>query len=219
MLVPIRQWLPELAQRLHTAFPGRLRFLGLQGSYRRGEATEQSDIDIVAVLDELHVSDLETYRELIRAMPYGDQACGFLCGAEELRRWPRFDLLQLFLDTEPVFGALDGLVPQFTDEDLAQALHIGASVLYHSAVHTYLYDGEPAAALAALSKSAYFLLRLQVYHETGKYAVNKAELEPSLTGDGAAVLALCRSVPQDLESVRVAYALLLRWASSLLRAA
>lgn len=40
-------------QRLNKSFRDRVWFVGLQGSYGRGEATETSDIDIVVILDEL----------------------------------------------------------------------------------------------------------------------------------------------------------------------
>lgn len=217
MLVPIRQWLPDLTGTLCAAFPDRLRFVGLQGSYRRGEATEKSDIDIVAVLDELRVTDLKTYRELVRAMPYGDRACGFLCGESELRAWPRFDLLQLVLDTEPVYGSLDGLLPAFTDKDAAQAVRTGASVLYHMTVHSFLYDADPANAFPALCKSACFLLRMQVYRDTGRYFIHKADLSSQLSGEAAAVLALCRApAPADTDALERACGLLMSWSSALL---
>ena len=42
-----------------------LLFVGLQGSYARGEATEASDIDVVVVLDELYFADLLKYRDML----------------------------------------------------------------------------------------------------------------------------------------------------------
>ena len=39
----------QLATLVRKEFGERVFFLGLQGSYRRGEATEQSDIDVVDV--------------------------------------------------------------------------------------------------------------------------------------------------------------------------
>lgn len=217
MLIDIETWLPAFADRLNAAFPGRMRFIGLQGSYRRGEATEKSDIDIVAVLDEVHVDDLEIYREQVRAMPDGNRACGFLCGAAELRAWPKFDLLQLALDTRGCYGSLDGLLPAFTDADTDEAVRIGASGLYHMAVHSFLYEADPAAALPALGKAAYFLLRLKAYRESGRYYPSKAELRPCLDGRDASVLELCLApAPADEAGVRTFYGLLMDWSSSLL---
>ena len=46
MIIDIESWAGELAEKLLRSFGGRLRFLGYQGSYGRGEATEESDIDM-----------------------------------------------------------------------------------------------------------------------------------------------------------------------------
>ena len=83
-MIQIESWAAEFAQKLQKAFGQRLLFLGYQGSYGRGEATDHSDIDIVTVLDQAAPADLDQYRELVRSMPQGELACGFLCGREEL---------------------------------------------------------------------------------------------------------------------------------------
>ena len=48
-MVDIENWMGELAEKLTGRFGPRLLFLGLQGSYGRGEAGEDSDIDVAAV--------------------------------------------------------------------------------------------------------------------------------------------------------------------------
>ena len=86
-MVEIESWMNELAEQLTRTFGARLLFLGLQGSYGRGEATEQSDIDVVTVLDTVHRTDLDTYRTVVRALPEGDKtsvdlsAAGGSCAA------------------------------------------------------------------------------------------------------------------------------------------
>ena len=42
------KWMTELTEKLKIHFKNRLLFAGLQGSYRRQEAHENSDIDAVA---------------------------------------------------------------------------------------------------------------------------------------------------------------------------
>ena len=138
-MVEIERWMEELAGRLAERFGPRLLFLGLQGSYGRGEANEDSDIDVVTVLDRVELSDLDLYRAIVGDMPEGEKACGFLCGAAELKSWSKYDLCQLARDTRDVYGRLKPLLPTLGREDLAQAAAIGASGLYHAAVHTYLY--------------------------------------------------------------------------------
>ena len=55
-------WLDGYLAALTEAFGSRIRFVGLQGSAARGEATEESDIDLVVILDTADAADIETYR-------------------------------------------------------------------------------------------------------------------------------------------------------------
>ena len=52
-------WLTEFQTRLDETFTNRIYFLGLQGSYARGEATASSDLDVVVIFDELTPADLQ----------------------------------------------------------------------------------------------------------------------------------------------------------------
>lgn len=201
MSIEIDRWTAEAVRRLKADFGARLLFAGLQGSYARGEATAESDIDLVVVLERLGIREMETYRALLRGMDRGELACGFLCGREELVRWPRFDLLQLVLDTRPLLGRLEEMV-SFSQEDREQAVRVGASALYHAAVHSFLYDSDPAAALPALEKSAFFLARADHYRRTGTYLHTRA--------------AVAERYPWHRGSVEEDYDRLVRWASSLL---
>ena len=80
-------YLPALITQLRRSFGPRLRYVGLQGSYLRGEATEDSDLDVMVVLDRLAPADLDRYRAILAALPQPEKACGFLCGTEDLARW------------------------------------------------------------------------------------------------------------------------------------
>ncbi|MBI4699583.1 MAG: nucleotidyltransferase domain-containing protein [Deltaproteobacteria bacterium] len=53
----LRPALEQLARRLRELFGDRLRELRLYGSYARGEASEDSDVDVLVVVDGL--TDLE----------------------------------------------------------------------------------------------------------------------------------------------------------------
>ena len=44
-MVDIKLWMNEFQKKLDETFPNRIWFVGLQGSYARGEATETSDLD------------------------------------------------------------------------------------------------------------------------------------------------------------------------------
>lgn len=58
----IEAYTQELLKLLKDIFGERLVYLGLQGSYLRNEQHENSDIDIMAVIDKLTVSDLDSYK-------------------------------------------------------------------------------------------------------------------------------------------------------------
>ncbi len=220
-MIQIESWAAEFAQKLQKAFGQRLLFLGYQGSYGRGEATDHSDIDIVTVLDQAAPADLDQYRELVRSMPQGELACGFLCGREELAGWPRYDSLGLLLDTKPVVGDLRELLPEFTREDVWEALKIGASGLYHAACHTYLYGGNPGGALAGLGKAAFFCLRFWALCRDGHYYPSKRELAGVLSGRERDLLRLTEAresgEARSPEEIQADYALLLDWAGEILK--
>ena len=52
-MIEITTWMNGFLKSIDEAFGDRVWFVGLQGSYGRGEATEASDIDVVVILDEL----------------------------------------------------------------------------------------------------------------------------------------------------------------------
>ena len=59
-MIDIATWMQNFLQTLNETFRDRVWFVGLQGSFARGEATETSDIDIVVILDELSAMDIQT---------------------------------------------------------------------------------------------------------------------------------------------------------------
>lgn len=50
-MIDISAWMQNFLQALNETFRDRVWFVGLQGSFARGEATETSDIDVVVILD------------------------------------------------------------------------------------------------------------------------------------------------------------------------
>ena len=213
-MVEIERWMAGLQVELSERFGSRLLFLGLQGSYGRGEANEDSDIDVVTVLDRVELSDLDAYRAIVRKMPEGEKACGFLCGAAELKSWPKYDLLAVARDTRDVYGTLAELLPSFDQGDVAEAAAIGASGLYHAAVHTYLYAGRESwpGFLREAHKGAFFTLRALRELRTGENVRAKRDLLPLLEGDEREILAYSLS-PTD-EPLEDVFARLVRWSAA-----
>lgn len=215
-MVDIEIWMEGLAEKLAEQFGPRLLFLGLQGSYGRGEATEDSDIDVVAVLDRVDLTDLDAYRAIVRGLPEGEKACGFLCGAVELKNWPKYDLLAVARDTRDMYGKLAELLPSFDRGDVADAAAIGASGLYHAAVHTYLYADRESwpGFLKEAHKGAFFTLRALHELRTGENVRAKRDLLPLLDGDERALLAY-GLFPTD-EPLEDIFARLLRWSAAVM---
>ena len=75
-MIDITTWMANFLQALNKTFANRVWFVGLQGSYGRGEATETSDIDVVVILDELCASDIQTYNTMLDTLPHRELICG-----------------------------------------------------------------------------------------------------------------------------------------------
>lgn len=187
MYFDVSKWADDVTVKLKNNFPGRLLFVGLQGSHKRGEATPDSDIDLVVILDELTIDDLKKYKAIIGSMPENEKACGFISGKREINNWPTMDIFQFKNDTMPVFGSLDGLVPAVGREDIEAYIKVSSANLYHMAVHCYLYDKD-AGNLKQIVKPLFFLLLAVYYLRTGVYVSSKKELRALLTNEEREIL-------------------------------
>ena len=96
MSFSIEAWMRKYCEEMKKQFENRIWFIGLQGSYGRGEATEQSDIDVVLILDKITYEDLRTYSSLLEQLPNREKICGFVSGKEELLAWEPSDLFQFY---------------------------------------------------------------------------------------------------------------------------
>lgn len=181
-------WFAVFTEKLKSIFGRRLMFVGCQGSYRRGEADENSDIDAVVVLDEICFEDLEKYKMIVSAMPEREKACGFISGAAEIKAWAGHELFQLYHDTKAVYGDLGNLIPPLGAKDAADAVKSGAQALYHGAVHSFLYARDLPFALQELYKGVFFILQAEYYVRSGEYILRKSELLAKLEGAEKEVL-------------------------------
>ena len=93
-MIDITAWMDNFLQKLNENFANRVWFVGLQGSYGRGEATETSDIDVVVILDELSAKDIQIYNGMLDTLPHRKLICGFLSGKDEIMNWEPSDLFQ-----------------------------------------------------------------------------------------------------------------------------
>ena len=186
----IDAYLDRLTGALRRTFGERLLYVGLQGSWLRGEATPDSDIDVMVVLEELGLPELEAYRGVLAQTGEEERACGFLCGREELARWNPLELCHLRHTTRGYYGTLDGLLPQWTREDEQSFVRLGLGNLYHLLGHSFVHAGQPEreALLREGYKSAFFLLQNLHYLETGDFLPDRRTLRAVLSGSGREVL-------------------------------
>lgn len=181
-MVNIDLWLTEFQTRLDETFANRIYFLGLQGSYARGEATASSDLDVVVIFDELTPADLQAYGAMLDKLPHREKICGFVSGRKELENWERSDLFQFYHDTRPIRGSLDELLPMLDADAVNRAIRIGACNLYHGCVHNLLH-GKSEDMVRGLYKSASFVVQAICFRETGRYIRRQSELRELVTGD------------------------------------
>ncbi len=177
----IYNWLETYVQEVVSTFGYRIWFIGVQGSYARGEAVEDSDIDIVLILDKLLISDLKIYRRMLDRLPHREKICGFIAGKADLESWTKSELFQFCQDTMPIKGSLDELLATVEIADVRRVVHTGACNIYHTACHNLLHE-QQMEILKDLYKSGVFILQAEYFLKTGNYLKRKAELFPKLSG-------------------------------------
>ena len=174
-MIDIEAWMNGFLQRLNEVFAGRVWFVGLQGSYGRGEATETSDIDVVAILDELRVEDIQAYQKMLDTLPHRELVCGFVSGKNEITNWEPSDLFQFYHDTIPILGSLDCLLPLIDSTAVDRAIKIGACNIYHGCVHNMLHE-KSEEILRGLYKAASFVVQAIVFKQTSNYVKSQKDL-------------------------------------------
>ena len=167
-MIDISAWMQVFLKILNKTFKDRVWFVGLQGSYGRGEETETSDIDIVVILDELSAIDIQIYNSMLDTLPHRELICGFLSGKKEIMNWEPSDLFQFCHDTTPIKGILDDVLALVDEGAVNRAIKIGACNIYHGCVHNMLHD-KSEEILKGLYKSASFVVQAIAFKQTGKY--------------------------------------------------
>ena len=186
-MIDITSWMQNFLQTLSETFADRVWFVGLQGSYGRGEATKTSDIDIVVILDELSATDIQTYTDMLDTLPHRELICGFLSGKNEIMNWESSDLFQFCHDTTPIKGSLDEVLGVVDESDVNRAIKIGVCNIYHGCVHNLLHE-KSEDILRALYKSASFVVQAIAFKQTGNYISHQTELLEVVSSDEQAIV-------------------------------
>ena len=181
-MIDITAWIHSFLQTLNETFANRVWFVGLQGSYGRGEATETSDIVIVVILVELSARDIQAYHDMLDSLPHRELICGFLSGKKEIMNWEPSDLFQFCNDTTPIKGSLDAVMAVIDESAVNRAIKIGACNIFHGCVHNMLYE-KSEAILRGLYKSASFVVQAIAFKQTGAYISHQKELLQVVSSD------------------------------------
>lgn len=213
-MIHVETYLCRLTDLMKQQFGPRLLYVGLQGSYLRGEATPNSDLDVMIVLDGLSLSDLAAYRSILQSLGHFDKSCGFICSKTDLAGWNPLEICHLLHSTKDYFGNLHLLVPAYTREDVRNYVKMSLNNLYHELCHRTVH-GQPentAAALPIMYKGVFFILQDVHYLTSGEFVSTKARLLEVLEGADRAVLqrsmALSQGESCDFDE---SFALLFTW--------
>ena len=181
-MIDITTWLQGFLQKLNDTFANRVWFVGLQGSYGRGEATETSDIDLVVILDELSAMDIQAYNDMLNTLSHRELLCGFLSGKREIMNWEPSDLFQFCHDTTPIKGSLNEVLTLVDESAVTRAIKVGACNIFHGCVHNMLYE-KSEDILRGLYKSASFVVQAIAFKQTGNYISHQKELLQVVSSD------------------------------------
>lgn len=208
----IEAYINDLISELRKLLGARLLYVGLQGSYLRGEATEKSDIDIMAVIDDITVSDLDAYRNALKAVGNFDRSCGFICGRRELLNWNPLEICHLLHTTKDYYGVLAELVPEYTRDDERNYVKLSLNNLYHELCHGYVHaDIEKNIRQFPMTcKSVFFIMQDLYYLESGIFAMTKKELLEHLQGEDKDILEMTLSLKNDID-FDAAFEAMLEW--------
>ena len=203
-------FMESFKDNLLALFNDNLLFLGIQGSYGRGEAKETSDIDPVIILHQRGKNEILRYRSYIDTLPEKNILCGFVSSIDELRAWESADRAQLILDTKPVYRDLAELCPPITGDDIRRAVQQGACAIYHASSHNILH-ARNWSILTELYKSSRFTIRMKHYLDTGVYVSAFRDLSAVVDEEEKMILEA-----QDPSTEDDAF-MLLEWASKTMK--
>ncbi len=199
----IEKYIDGLKSYCTEAFGSRLIYIGLQGSYLRREATDESDIDIMVVIDDISAGDLDTYRGILKKVGDYDRSCGFICGRTDLLCWNPLEICQLVHTTKDYYGNLANLVPAYTRQDELNYVKLSLNNLYHELCHRYVHStiSENMPLPPQTCKSVFFIMQNLHYLESGDFILTKKELLSQLHGENKRILEMALSQHMDFKEV------------------
>ncbi|WP_026499403.1 nucleotidyltransferase domain-containing protein [Butyrivibrio sp. WCD2001] len=183
-LVDIKDYTQRLTEELKMKFGKRLLYVGLQGSYLRGEATLESDIDIMLVFDKVHAEDLNSYRQILLDLGEYERACGFVCGRDELLNWFPEEICHILHTTSDIYGKLKCIVPNYSKKDVADYIKMSVGNLYHMLCHRRIHSEmeKNVNKLPLVKRDIFFILQNLYYLEDNNFIETKSEVASMVKG-------------------------------------
>ncbi len=207
----LNSYLHDLISCCRASFENRLLYVGLQGSYLRGEAHEASDIDVMVVLDRFALEDMDLYRDILKRIGFYERSCGFICGKEEMKRWNPLEVCQLRHTTKDLYGVLTDFLPTATRENEIDYVKVSLGNLYHEICHRYIHADRDknVRKLRDTCKSVFYLIQNLHYLESGRFVLAKNELKEAVSPEDRRVLELAE-LPDGYDFDH-AFAVLFSW--------
>ena len=217
-LVDIEDYTKRLTEELKMKFGKRLLYVGLQGSFLRGEATTESDIDIMLVLDEIHSKDLNVYRQILKELGEYNRACGFVCGRNELLNWFPEEICHVLHTTSDIYGKLNDIVPNYSKKDVADYIKMSVGNLYHMLCHRRIHSEmeNNVNKLPLAKRDIFFILQNLYYLEDNRFIEKKTEVAAIVKGLDLQVWE-CFSEEITYENIDRILDLLLNWCRDVLK--
>ena len=194
-------YLQELTDAMKREFGERLLYVGLQGSYLRGEATESSDLDVMVLVDRLSVQDLAAYRAIITEMKDYEKSCGFICGRDEFLKWNPLELCHVQHSTRDYYGTLSALLPRYEKQDILNFVKLSLGNLYHEICHRYIHADAACnrEAMSMTYKGVFFILQNLYYLKTGVFCLTKRELMNMLEENDRRIMETATNIHPDAD--------------------
>jgi len=194
------KYLTDLITNCRSAFGERLLYVGLQGSWLRGEAHENSDIDVMVILDRFSVRDMDTYRGILKEIGFYDKSCGFICGKDEMKRWNPLEVCQLRQSTKDLVGTLTDFLPPATREDNVNYVRLSLGDLYHELCHRYIHADRDknTAKFRGTCKNVFYLIQNLHFLESGQFILSRKDLQEAAEEEDRIVLEMAE-LPDDYD--------------------
>ena len=215
----IEHYMKRLIYELKERFSDRLLYVGLQGSYLRDEATENSDLDVVVIVDGLSTKDLATYKTIVEALPDSDKACGFICGRKEMANWNPLEICNFVYGTKDYYGKISDFVPAYTKDDVVNFIKLSAGNLYHELCHRYVHaDTEKnKRKLPGSYKGVFFILQSLYYLKDGCFYPTKEKILEHLDIHDRTVMEMAAKIGNVADyDFAEAFVLLFSWCQKVL---